>query len=598
MLNQTKKVLTLLRQLAPVLFLVGIVLAAGVTARAEDYTLCYERGNNDTFATAEPIPVSSLSLGNYRMWGDYTSAKDVEDKDFYTFKVTKATKIVIDIRGDGFFPYEEDFYAAVYDSEHATLAYTISFLGDEEPWTCVLDLAPGRYYIQVALQEEFSEYYLTVTDCNDTVKPPISLTSAIVTGLKDKTYTGSVILQDIDVAWEGAPLEEGRDYTLSYMNNKNAGTASVVISGKGKFTGSTTKTFKIKPKSITSATVTGIVAKDYTGSAVTQKPTVKVGGVVLQAGTDYTLSYKNNVNPGTATVTITGKGNYTGSLSRTFKIQGYSMSGCTVTGIKTVQFSLTPVAQNPVVKYDGKKLKKGTDYTLSYKNNTAVGTATVIITGKGGYTGSISRDYTIKPGSGVMTASTTKYSAYKGSSSVGRIAEGVTVSAYKKAGDRIKIKTSGVYVWVDARYFYDLLTGAPTSADRIGQGVTTKSAVVYTSPSKKSTKMVTLAKGTVRNLYAQSGNWYQIYTGGKYGWVRVDAFDYTKSVSRGRLDQVRTTKSVQTYYGPGTDYVKSIVIPAGSLVNIYKKDHGWSLVYRTGKYLWVYLTSSNSTKAV
>ena len=72
--------------------------------------------------------------------------------------------------------------------------------------------------------------------------------------------------------------------------------------------------------SITGATVAGIVAKTYTGKAITQTPTVKVGTKTLKSGTDYTLSYSNNVKVGTATVKIVGKGSYTGTITKTFKI--------------------------------------------------------------------------------------------------------------------------------------------------------------------------------------------------------------------------------------------------------------------------------------
>lgn len=58
----------------------------------------------------------------------------------------------------------------------------------------------------------------------------------------------------------------------------------------------------------------------YTGSALKPAATVKYGSSKLKNGTDYTTSYSSNKEPGTATVTITGTGNYSGSLSKTFKI--------------------------------------------------------------------------------------------------------------------------------------------------------------------------------------------------------------------------------------------------------------------------------------
>ena len=78
---------------------------------------------------------------------------------------------------------------------------------------------------------------------------------------------------------------------------------------------------KLKKTSLTTkGAVSGISNKYYTGKAVKQTPVVKVGSTTLKAGTDYALTYKNNTKIGTATVTITGRGKYSGKLERTFKI--------------------------------------------------------------------------------------------------------------------------------------------------------------------------------------------------------------------------------------------------------------------------------------
>ena len=73
--------------------------------------------------------------------------------------------------------------------------------------------------------------------------------------------------------------------------------------------------------SIANASIASIETQTYTGKALTPKPTVKVGSTTLKEGTDYTLSYASNVNVGKATVTIMGKGNYTGTKTVAFKIE-------------------------------------------------------------------------------------------------------------------------------------------------------------------------------------------------------------------------------------------------------------------------------------
>ena len=100
-------------------------------------------------------------------------------------------------------------------------------------------------------------------------------------------------------------LVSGTDYSVAYANNTKAGTATVTITGKGNYTGTKSATFKISPAAISGAAISGLAAKTYTGKALTQTPVVKIGSATLKTGTDYTVSYKNNVNAGTATVTIT-----------------------------------------------------------------------------------------------------------------------------------------------------------------------------------------------------------------------------------------------------------------------------------------------------
>ena len=116
--------------------------------------------------------------------------------------------------------------------------------------------------------------------------------------------------------YNGEILQKGVDYTVSYSNNRNVGTATVRITGKGNYTGTITKTFKIVDNgdydynynnriSITRATVSNILNQEYTGSYITPSLTIRYNGELLRKGTDYTVSYSNNINVGTATVKIT-----------------------------------------------------------------------------------------------------------------------------------------------------------------------------------------------------------------------------------------------------------------------------------------------------
>ena len=148
----------------------------------------------------------------------------------------------------------------------------------------------------------------------------ISISKASVT-LSTSTYAydGKAKKPGVTVKLNGKALKNGTDYTVSYSNNTKVGTATVKITGKGNYAGSVSKTYSIK-NNFKKATVSGISNKSYTGKNITQSITVKYNGKTLKKGTDYTVSYSNNKSIGTATVKIAGKGSYTGTITKTFKI--------------------------------------------------------------------------------------------------------------------------------------------------------------------------------------------------------------------------------------------------------------------------------------
>ena len=149
----------------------------------------------------------------------------------------------------------------------------------------------------------------------------------------------------------------------------------------------------------------------YDGKAKKPGVTVKLNGKTLKNGTDYTVSYSNNTKVGTATVKITGKGNYTGSVSKTFKIKN-NFKKATISGISNKSYTGKNITQSITVKYNGKTLKNGTDYTVSYSNNKNIGTATVKIAGKGSYTGTITKTFKINPAKQEIQKLTAKSKAF------------------------------------------------------------------------------------------------------------------------------------------------------------------------------------------
>lgn len=226
-----------------------------------------------------------------------------------------------------------------------------------------------------------------------------SITARPVSTLKitvpSATYNGKAQKPAVTVKYNNYTFKNGTDYTLSYKNNTKIGTATVTVKGKGKLSGTKSVTFKINAKPIKNAVITYNNSLTYNGSTLSPAVTVKYGNATLKKNTDYTVAYSNNVNAGTGTITITGKGIYGGSVKKTFTIKKLGISATAVSGTGNKVYTGSVIKPVPAVKAGGRTLKNGTDFTVSYKNNTEPGTATLKVTGKGNYSGSVSKTFKI-----------------------------------------------------------------------------------------------------------------------------------------------------------------------------------------------------------
>ena len=268
--------------------------------------------------------------------------------------------------------------------------YTLAYDHNVELGTATVTVTgQGNYRDSVSVSFQI----VLVKDVADLTIAPIA----------DQTYTGAAITPEPTVKDGEAVLAKGQDYTLTWKNNTNAGTATVTITGAGNYSGSRDVTFTINPKAISSAKVAAIANKAYTGGAIKPAPTVKDGSKTLKSGTDYKVAYKNNTKVGTATVTITGLGNYKGTKSVTFKIVAASVAKATVSKIANQRYDGKAKTPRPTVKVGTRTLKLNADYTLTYKSNVKPGTATVTIKGKGSYTGTKSVTFKIVAQKGTWT---------------------------------------------------------------------------------------------------------------------------------------------------------------------------------------------------
>ncbi len=203
--------------------------------------------------------------------------------------------------------------------------YTVSDLTGTEP---------GSYPVTVA---GTGNYTGTVTKSFEIAKADIS-SAEITYDAGPYGYTGKEWKPEVAVSFNDAALTADTDYTVSYENNINAGTAKIIITGIGDhFTGSTEKTFTINSAEISGCTFAPIADVTYNTKAHTPEVTVAISGRTLEADKDYTVSYASNINAGTATVTVTGKGNFTGTASKTFTINkaGLTLNPCTISELCT-----------------------------------------------------------------------------------------------------------------------------------------------------------------------------------------------------------------------------------------------------------------------
>lgn len=220
------------------------------------------------------------------------------------------------------------------------------------------------------------------------------------------TYNGKAKKPSVTAVDTDGKTISGKYYTVSYKNNINAGTATVTVKFKGSYSGEKKAVFTIKPARITDLKLSS-TSCTYTGKA--RKPSVtavNAGGKKI-AEKYYTVSYKNNVDAGKASVTVKFKGNYTGTVTKTFTIKPVrikslklSSTSCTYTG-KARKPSVTAVGAN------GKTISEKY-YAVTYKNNKNVGKATVTVKCKGNYSGTVKKTFTIKPPKTVISKITGK----------------------------------------------------------------------------------------------------------------------------------------------------------------------------------------------
>ena len=381
----------------------------------------------------------------------------------------------------------------------------------------VTAVSPGECIIDAVIDNASASVSVIVTDY-------IPLTESMVEAIPPQTYTGEAVTPEITVETEETVLEAGTDYTVTFENNTDAGTASAVISGQGNYTGTVTVYFTIVSKTIPSAVTLSASSYTYDGSAKKPDVTVKDGDKTLVKGTDYTVSYKNNTNAGTASVTVTGKGNYSGTVTKGFTIRPKTVTPAAVLSASSYTYDGSAKKPDVTVKDGETVLVKGTDYTVSYKNNTDAGTASVTVTCKGNYTGTVTKNFTINKAAQTITAKAAAASVAAGKTTTVSVTGNQGTVSYKSSDTTIAAVSSA-----------GKITAKKVGTVRIT--VTVAATDNYKAASKTVTVKVVPAAAAKVAAANKAG-------GIKIAWKKVTGATGYKIYRNGKL--VKTVKSADT----------------------------------------------------
>ena len=341
-------------------------------------------------------------------------------------------------------------------------------------------VTPGKYTVEITGKGNYTGTRQITVTLADVAKEQILMSKVTVAKVPDVTYDANfcegnnakgmtpaltvtygsgknkvTLYKEGDVNAAGETVSaENADYTVTWINNRYVGTATVVLTGTGKiledgtaigtYFGEKRITFKIKGTALSANMVSwadgsknvSIVyngeeqeprvrvslqkkVKDENGKTVTQTTTLREYDEYAQYG-DYKVSYLKNVDAGTATVVITGAGGYTGTVKKTFKITQADLAAeGTEAKIaaggdaadSAIKVAFVKNGAKPAVVVTAKMangntvtLKEGKDYTVTYANNKAVSEGKnltekklplITVKGKGNFKGSIKQTFTI-----------------------------------------------------------------------------------------------------------------------------------------------------------------------------------------------------------
>lgn len=363
-----------------------------------DYTLEYGT-NTDVGATSGTIVARNVTNSyytgsltkNFAIYYNLTRATITGIQSTYDYDGTEKTPVpTIKIGGTQLL---------------ANTDYTVSYENNIEAGTATVTInsVSGRSIGAQALNFEIRGISMMDASMNITLDGNSASLS--------KEYTGDYIRPTVAVSYGSKTLRETSDYTISYANNLDAGTASVTVAGAGSYYGSVTKTFTITPKDIASSDLSVKVSDaGYAGgNSVVPAMSLSYNGHSLTEKTDYTYTLSNNTAVSTeaskAAVTFTGTGNYTGTRTENFLVTQVNLAGGTVTLVSASEVytgsTITPrvVVTCPIGNGDNYTLLENVDYTISTGATSIVdaGSYSISITGVNNFYNALNTNFVVEP---------------------------------------------------------------------------------------------------------------------------------------------------------------------------------------------------------
>ena len=274
----------------------------------------------------------------------------------------------------------------------------------------------------ITAKTDIDDYYIGTASKTFSIRKDISGLTAYAVSSEENPiiYTGEEQQPEVVVRDVRETLVKDVDYTVAYSNNVNAGQGQFTVTGIGKYQGELTAYFLINTRDLSSEMISPVTGITYTGSPQYPSLVITYNGKTLVEGLDdgsnqttcdYYTTYENNTETGEARVKVEGVNNFSGTFYYTFNIDAKELTEDMIGAIADQTYTGNALEPAPVVTYNGMTLNAGTDYTVTYEDNTNAGLATLTIAStatNNNFTGTAQKTFNILKANATVTNPTVK----------------------------------------------------------------------------------------------------------------------------------------------------------------------------------------------